>query len=96
MGKLVNDITYQFLYTFSRNYGIFNDQIIKNLPSSECPPIELTVCAELRPISQLKKLNHSIFSSFKIQSKYDRLNYGFSFSADIGKLYDKVAGISIF
>ena len=95
-GKLVSNITYQFLYTFSRNYGIFNDQIVRNLPSSECPPIELTVCAELRPINQLKKVNHSIFSSFKIQSKYDRLNYGFSLSADIGKLYDKVAGISIF
>ena len=95
-GKLLSNITYQFLYTFSRNYGVFNDQIVRNLPSSECPPIELTVCAELRPINQLKKVNHSIFSSFKIQSKYDRLNYGFSLSADIGKLYENVAGTSIF
>ena len=95
-GKLVSNIIYQFLYTFSRNYGTVNDQIVRNLPSSECPPVEQTVCAELRPLSQLKKINHSIFSSFKIQSKYDRLNYGFSLSADIGKLYDRVAGISIF
>tara|TARA_B100000575_G_C23143622_1_gene666648 strand:+ start:3824 stop:5293 length:1470 start_codon:yes stop_codon:yes gene_type:complete len=95
-GVLVSNIAYQFLYTFSRNYGTFNDQIIRELPSSECPPIELTVCAELRSISQLKKINHSIYSSFKFQSKYDRLNYGFSLSSDIGKLYDKVAGISIF
>ena len=95
-GELSSEITYEFLYTFSRNYGTVNDQIIRELPRSECPPFENTVCAELRPISQLKKLNHSIYSSFKIKSKNYKLNYGFSLSADIGELYGKVAGISIF
>ena len=95
-GKLSNNITHQFLYTFTRNYGHYKDQIIEYLPRSECPPIENTVCAELRSISQLKKINHSIFSAFKIQSKNNKLDYGFSLSTDIGKLYNKVAGISIF
>ena len=90
------NIYYKFLYTYSRNYGIISDQIIGPRPRSECPPFENTVCAELRPISQLKKLNHSIYSSFKIKSKNYKLNYGFSLSADIGELYGKVAGISIF
>ena len=95
-GELRDDIYYKFLYTYSRNYGIISDQIIGPRPRSECPPIENTICAELRPLSQLKKINHSIFSSLKIQSKYDRFNYGFSLSTDIGNLYNRVIGISIF
>ena len=95
-GELRDDIYYKFLYTYSRNYGIISDQIIGPRPRSECPPIENTICAELRPLNQLKKINHSIFSSLEIQSKYDRFNYGFSISTDIGDLYDKAIGISIF
>ena len=68
-GEFSNEISYQFLYTFSRNYGIYVDQIIRELPRSECPPIEHTVCAELRPINQLKKVNHSAYLALKIQSK---------------------------
>ena len=95
-GELSSKIKYQFLFTSSRNYGTYNDQIIRVLPRSKCPSVKDTVCAELRPLSELKKLNHSIFSSLKIQSKNEYLDYGFSLSADIGKLYEEVAGISIF
>ena len=95
-GDLISDITYQFLYTFSRNYGKSSDQIIRMLPPYECPPLKETVCAELRPIRELRKINHSIFLSLEIKPNHDRYNYGFSFSSDIGELYDKLIGITVF
>lgn len=94
-GEFINNINFQFLYTFSRNYGRVEDQIVSYLSTDNCPPVELIVCAELKPLSQLLKNNHSFLSSINIQSKDKRVNYGVKFSTDIGNLYGNIAGISI-
>lgn len=93
LGKAVN---YKMLYTFSRNYGEVEDQIITRLPREECPGTGGRVCAELRPLDELKKLNHSVMLNFSTtlpQNK--RLSYGVNLSADFGELYGDRIGLGV-
>lgn len=97
-GKLSNAIDYKLLYTFSRNYGEVQDQIITRLPREECPGTGGRLCAELRPLEQLKKVNQSfIFAINSFIPGYERIKYGISVTADLGELYgDRVgAGINV-
>ncbi len=94
-GQFTNKIKFQLLYTFSRNYGRVEDQIVSYLSNDNCPPVESTVCAELKPLSKLLKINHSILSSINIQSKDERVDFGVNISTDMGDLYGNTAGISI-
>lgn len=97
-GQLSETVNYKLLYTFSRNYGEVQDQIITRLPREECPGTGGRICAELRPLEQLKKVNQSIMLG--INSHFpgnDRIRYGISITADLGELYgDRIgAGINI-
>lgn len=95
-GSLIKNVNYKVLYTFSRNYGEVHDQIITRLPREECPGTGGRICAELRPLEELKKLNHSFilnFSSTLPQNK--RWSYGVSLSADLGELYGDRIGLGV-
>lgn len=89
-GSLSSQLKYKLLYTFSRNYGIYPDQIIQSLPPSECNARPATVCAELRPLEELKKINHSFY--FEVEgstSRQPRLNYNAGMGFDYGELYSQ-------
>lgn len=95
-GSLSNAVNYKMLYTFSRNYGEVQDQIITRLPREDCPGTGGRVCAELRPLEELKKLNHSVmlnFSSTLPQNK--RWSYGVNLSADLGESYGDRIGLGV-
>jgi hypothetical protein len=97
-GQLSEAVNYKLLYTFSRNYGEVQDQIITRLPREECPGTGGRVCAELRPLEQLKKVNHSIMAGIHSSIPgFQRVKYGISITADLGELYgDRIgAGINI-
>jgi hypothetical protein len=97
-GQLSKMINYKMLYTFSRNYGEVQDQIITRLPREECPGTGGRVCAELRPLEELKKVNHSLmFAINSFVAGYERLKYGIAVTADMGELYgDRIgAGINL-
>lgn len=94
-GELNSRLHYTFKYTYSRNYGVYQDQIIQTLPRETCPP-NGRICAELRPIEEVKKLNHSF--SFELNSSFPRLEeleYGIMLSSDIGKLYKNRLGLGL-
>ncbi|MDZ7694375.1 MAG: capsule assembly Wzi family protein [Balneolaceae bacterium] len=75
-------------YTFSRNYGVVADQIIRRLEPGD--PIR----AELRPLEELKKVNHSIFIGSNITlPESPRFHFNLGVAADLGELYTDRFGI---
>lgn len=89
-GFLTPNIKWKAFYTFSRNYGVVEDQIIRRLEGGR----PNTIYAELRPLEELKKVNHSIF----LRTSYDlpkvpRLNIQFGLAADIGQLHPDRLGV---
>lgn len=95
-GAILPSLDYSLKYTFTRNYGNFTDQIIRRLDPSECNATPATICAELRPISELKKVNNSIvLDLIYVPAKNNRLKYGFSIASDLGELYDNRLGVSL-
>lgn len=95
-GSLSSHLNYKLLYTFSRNYGTYADQIIRNLDPSECGDIPRTVCAELRPLSELKKINNSVVLDLNYSPANNRrFKYGFSIASDFGELYNNRLGVML-
>lgn len=95
-GKLSNALSYKVLYTYSRNYGVVEDQIITRLPREECPGTGGRVCAELRPLEELKKVNHSFMVGINsVFPGNDRLKYGVNITADLGELYGDRVGAAV-
>jgi len=95
-GQISEAVNYRLLYTFSRNYGEVQDQIITRLPREECPGTGGRVCAELRPLEQLKKINHSVMAGIRSNIPgYDRIRYGVHITADLGELYGDRIGVGV-
>lgn len=95
-GEITKNLQYKFLYTFSRNYGESNDQIIERLPREDCSGTEGTVCATLRPLSSVKEINHSFLVELYSDLQFiDKLRYGIYLSSDVGELYDNRFGFGI-
>lgn len=95
-GNLSDNWQYTFRYTFTRNYGEVNDQIIERLPREDCPGIHGRVCAVLRPLSSVKKQNNSI--SLELRSSFTRfeeLYYSFLITADFGELNGDRLGLGL-
>lgn len=98
-GMLPANFTYTFKYTFTRNYGIAADQIIRPYQHSERPPecVDKPVtCGILRPLAEVKKLNHSLLLSLSnaLPGK-ERIRYGFTIGADLGELYGDRLGLGL-
>lgn len=95
-GELSENLNYTLKYTFTRNYGERNDQIIRRLPQEQCGAIRGQICAELRPLSEVKKLNHSFLLELRSYfPSYSKLHYGIMLSADFGELYGDRFGIGL-
>lgn len=93
-GKLLSNLRYNLKYTYTRNYGNFTDQIIRRLDPSECDSKPTTTCAELRPLSDVKQINHSaILELIATPANNERFKYGLSLATDFGELYTNRMGI---
>lgn len=93
-GKFSPNLDYKFLYTFSRNYGTWEDQVIQRLPQEECGAVKGQICAELRPISNLKQLNHSFLLELRsVLPQNERFRYGLTLSSDLGEFYGNRYGV---
>ena len=81
---LTNDIDLKFFYTFSRNYGFWEDQIIKDWD------FERPIRATLKPISELQKNNHSFYleAGWRLSSK-ENLKLTLELALDAGELYEE-------
>ncbi|MBO6524551.1 MAG: hypothetical protein JJ971_12035 [Balneolaceae bacterium] len=88
-GKLPFQMGYKLLYTYSRNYGEVQDQIISQ--TSETGP----VIGVLRPLEELKKINHSFLLDFeKRLASVPQITFGAGVAIDMGELYEDRVGIS--
>lgn len=95
-GSLTSNVSYAFKYTFTRNYGNRDDQIIQMLPRSECGNVPSTTCAELRPLAEVKKNNHSFIMELKSSfPKNENIRYGVSAASDFGELYGDRLGLMV-
>lgn len=92
-GQFMKNLDYSLKYTYSRNYGVAADQVIEQRPNSECGRTSVT-CAVLRPLSEVKKVNHSMM--FELRSTLPankRFSYAIALTSDIGELYEDRMGI---
>ncbi|MBD3616007.1 MAG: hypothetical protein HUJ22_05485 [Gracilimonas sp.] len=93
-GELLSNLDYKFLYTFSRNYGTWEDQIIQRLPQEQCGAVKGQICAELRPLSNVKQLNHSFLMELRsVLPQNERFSYGLTLSSDLGEFYGNRFGV---
>ncbi len=88
-GELPFQMQYKLLYTFSRNYGEVRDQIISQ--SSDTGP----VIGVLRPLGELKKVNHSFLLELKKRlNSVPQITLGAGIAMDFGELYKDRVGIN--
>ncbi len=88
-GQLPFLLSYKLLYTFSRNYGEVQDQIISR--SNENGP----VMGVFRPLGELKKVNHSFLLEFEKPLKNNpNIKFGTGIAVDVGELYEDRIGIT--
>ncbi|MEX0609603.1 MAG: capsule assembly Wzi family protein [Balneolaceae bacterium] len=95
-GSLLADINFTIKYTFTRNYGVFEEQIITQYHYSECSDIPDTICADLRPLEEVKKINHSfILEVSSTIPNNESIKYGVSLTSDFGELYGDRLGLMV-
>lgn len=89
-GKLTSSIRYSMKYTYSRNYGNVNDQIIQRFPTENG-----LIFATFRPLSELKKINQSYFlnCTFKLPSA-PKYIFGATLAGDFGEFYGNRMGVA--
>ena len=84
-GFISPNLQWEIRYTFSRNYGQKNDQIIPGTRQPGSGPIH----ADLYPLSTLKKINHSFYlSASYTPPRHDRFQFELGLAGDFGQLYD--------
>ncbi len=87
-GVIDNNIDYTFKYTYSRNYGVFQDQIIEQVEPGN------PIVAILRPLNEVLKLNHSFYLEVqKPLPSNEEILLGAAISTDIGELYSSSVGV---
>lgn len=86
-GVLSDFLDYTLKYTFSRNYGVWQDQVIRYIEPGR------TVRAELRPLEELKKRNQSILLQFSYTlPQHQNIEVDLALSGDFGELYGNRMG----
>lgn len=83
-------ITARLKYTYSRNYGEVQDQIIEKYSDGG------VLVAKLRPLGELKKINHSIY--LKISKELKQINglvIGIQMAGDTSELYGRNWGLGV-
>lgn len=82
-GFIRSHMQWKVYYTYSRNYGRKDDQIIPGTAWGWNP-----LRADLYPIDTLKKVNHSFyFSTVYTPPAYKRFQFELGFAGDFGQLY---------
>ena len=90
-GFFSQSFDYKFKFTFSRNYGIYRDQVIERYN-----PEESTIVGSLIPISELKKLNQSFFFELGYTIPNNpNINIKASTALDVGELYGNRMGLGL-
>ena len=75
-------------YTFSRNYGIYRNQLMDG--SGEAEP------TEYRPLDDLRKNNHSLFAEFTLIPKTQKsIEFGIQLAGDFGEWYPNRVGTGL-
>ena len=85
-GFITPNLQWKAFYTFSRNYGRSGDQ---RIPGTKHTENGHTVY-DLRPLSSLKKINHSLYiSTAYTPPRHDRFQFELGLAGDFGQLYDR-------